>query len=80
MDHPVAVGAQQPEITCLGLLAWFQGVKRLGVVALDEPFPMLSVPFAEVEAASLAGQATKHAQRMFLLCLNDPRVPLIASV
>ena len=58
VNHAVTVGAQQTKVFRVRFLARFQRVKRFGVVALNEPIAVLSVPFAKIETASLTREPT----------------------
>jgi hypothetical protein len=55
-------------------------VNGVGVMALDEAFTPVSVPFTEVKSARLAGQAAERGKRPLLLSLNECRIAFIAPV
>ena len=80
MDHAVTVGAQETKIPDLCLVAGFQRVNGLGVMALNEAFAVVPITLAEVKPTGFARQLTKHCQRTSLLSLDQCRVAPVAAV
>ena len=75
MNHPVAVAAEQGEVTdsCFVFTCL---VERLNVVAFDIALPSVTIDLSEVETARLAGQRIATAQHATDLLASQSRVAL----
>ena len=80
MDHAVTVRAKQPKITNFRLVARFQRVDGLGVMAFDEAFAVVPISLAEVKPTGLTSQSTERSECASLLGLDQCRVALVAPV
>ncbi len=67
VDHAMTIGAYEPQIVQVRLIAWFKGVHWLNVMAFNEAFATFSVGLMEVEIASFAGKSALGFQYRFLL-------------